>query len=117
MGRRRPRRAGPQLDWVLKPYTRYINEANELIWATDQVNLLGVRDGKATPLLASFGGGGSDFAWAGFESDWTTSMYNCGRWNVSSGGGGSVVGLGVLGTLTVTVADCMLMNFLLCVEQ
>jgi hypothetical protein len=28
-----------------------------------------------------------------------------------------VVGLGVLGTLTVTVADCMLMNFILCAEQ
>jgi hypothetical protein len=106
-----------QVDWVLKPYTLYVNDTAMPLWTTDQVSLLGVRGGKAMPLMASFGGGGSDFAWAGFDADWTTSMYTCGQWNVASGGGGSVVGLGVIGAITTTVGDCSLKNYLLCAEQ
>jgi hypothetical protein len=106
-----------QVDWVLKPYTRYVNAAGSLIWTTDNVALIGVRNGKPAATSGTFGGGGSDFAWAGFETDWTTSTLTCGRWNVSSGGGGTTIGLGFIGAVVTGVSDCANPNFVLCIEQ
>lgn len=40
------------LDWVLEPYTAYVNANGALLWVTDEVALLGVRTGSAQPLLA-----------------------------------------------------------------
>ncbi len=36
-----------QLDWVIRKYTYYYNSNNQLLWRTDGIALLGVRDGQA----------------------------------------------------------------------
>jgi Protein of unknown function (DUF1554) len=41
------------IDWVLQPYTAYVREDGTLIWITDEVALLGVRDGAQVMLLDS----------------------------------------------------------------
>ncbi len=41
------------LDWVLLPFTAYTNDVGDLVWITDDVALLGVRDGGQQPLLAA----------------------------------------------------------------
>jgi len=40
------------VDWVLEPYTAYLNANGALLWVTDEVPLLGVRTGSTQPLLA-----------------------------------------------------------------
>lgn len=40
------------VDWVLEPYTAYLNATGALVWVTDDVPLLGVRGGVSEPLLA-----------------------------------------------------------------
>ena len=39
-----------QNDWVLQPYTAYTNDDGEIVWITDEIALLGVRDGMPMPL-------------------------------------------------------------------
>lgn len=45
--------ASQSIDWVLAPYTAYVRPDGTLIWITDSVPLLGVRDGGQEDLLAS----------------------------------------------------------------
>ncbi|MGH1342166.1 MAG: DUF1554 domain-containing protein [Nannocystales bacterium] len=40
------------VDWVLEPYTAYVNANGALLWVTDEVALLGVRTGTTQTLLA-----------------------------------------------------------------
>lgn len=37
------------VDWPIQPYTAYVNNQEELIWVTDEVRLLAVRDGQQQP--------------------------------------------------------------------
>ncbi len=77
------------MDWPLSPYTAYVNEDGELIWITDSVPLLGVREGQpeallATPLQCSMPVPGSPcltvLAVTGLRADWRNSPSNCGVW-------------------------------------
>ena len=71
------------IDWVLDPWTRYLNDQGQLVWLTESVALLGV-DGNGTP---------HDFEHAlwvypennpvitGLNTDWTTQDdADCGGW-------------------------------------
>jgi hypothetical protein len=40
------------IDWPVKPYTAYVDSEGELVFITDHVALLGVRDGELEPALA-----------------------------------------------------------------
>src|SRR5690606_17119003 len=33
------------VDWPVKPYTAYVNTNNDLLWVTDDVALIAIRDG------------------------------------------------------------------------
>lgn len=69
------------VDWVLTPWTFYVRASGDLIWATDAVPLLGVRDGASVPLenpVYEFDILGPQWVLTGMEADWTTAVSsNC----------------------------------------
>lgn len=80
------------IDWVLEPYTAYVRENGLLLWITDDVPLLGVRDGGQLSLLASVVNECPEGficlegrAITGLETGWTTSTVDdCESWTSSS---------------------------------
>jgi len=69
-----PNEADFIIDWPLAPYTRYVNSLGDQVWVTDDVPLLGVRDGSAEPVESTVATGGGTFGWfvvTGMEQDWT----------------------------------------------
>jgi cysteine-rich repeat protein len=122
-----PRRAsktpfkGDGQDWVIAKYTHYFNYDGKLIWRTDNVPLLGVRDGKRSNLYAP-AYDGFNYPWSGWASDWTTlpddagpSEGTCRGWTDSSPDNHG----GFTGTELVTLESepCGSSAPLLCVEQ
>ena len=73
-----------QLDWVLQPYTRYVNDSNALVWTTDSSALLGVSNGTHQALLAPISGDDGWGAWGGFRNNWTSNPSTCSGWSSSS---------------------------------
>ena len=75
-------------DWVLKPYTRYVNKSGKLIWTTTEMPLLGVKGGAKYDWLAPIDEGpfdGYNSGWAGLARDWTTSTTGtCNGWTSRS---------------------------------
>lgn len=63
-----PFRGDGQVDWVIKHYTYYHAGNDDLVWRTDEVPLLGVRDGLRQNLLAEFL---DEYPWGGWKTDWT----------------------------------------------
>lgn len=86
--------ASDGVDWVLQPYTAYVRPFDgEVIWITDDVPLLGVRDGESQALDVSIGGvcpGRGEFGiegriMTGLNADWTTSAFDtCDGWTTES---------------------------------
>jgi len=114
---RTPYKGDGQLDWVLNPYTRYVNSSGDLIWTTDSVALLGVRDGKSASLVGPIRPGGYALAWAGVEADWTSSAANCEQWQSEMRDShGNAIRLESQ-TLTFEPATCDLQLSLVCVER
>lgn len=110
-----PNQGDLQVDWVLRPYTRYVNPAGELIWTTDATALLGVRDGQPMLLLHPIASGNTTYAWVGFGDDWTSGE-TCSHWT-SATGAGRVMQLGAA-TIQTSVMDCGTADLvLICVEQ
>jgi hypothetical protein len=66
-----PLKGDNQQDWVIKKYTHYYNSLDQLIWRTDAINLLGVRDGQRMNLYAK-AFTEVQYPWSGFANDWTT---------------------------------------------
>jgi hypothetical protein len=113
-----PYRGDGQVDWVLGPYTRYVNSVGDLIWATDEVRLLGVRNGRAAALQNPIQPGNADWAWGGFNDDWTASTDNCTNWTSSDGAGhGQSVRLDLTSVSTTPEWTCEVRIWLICVEQ
>jgi hypothetical protein len=74
------------VDWVLSPWTFYTRSSGDLIWATDAVALLGVRDGAAQDLENSVyfldAAGTDEQVVTGLEGDWTTAVSStCDGWS------------------------------------
>jgi len=112
-----PNKGDGQMNWVLKPYTRYINTEGDIIWTTDSTALLGVRAGTTaqlqTPLLAQNGA----LAWSGFNDDWTLSSENCKEWGAyDNATTGRAIRLDKLQIQTVS-GYCNENYYLVCVEQ
>jgi hypothetical protein len=75
-----PNKVANPIDWVIQPYTYYVNEAENPVWLTDDVALLGVRMGAFSPLKNQIGGTTS-VVLTGLNGDWTTlGADNCGGW-------------------------------------
>ena len=93
-----PFAADAPIDWPLQPYTAYVNTAGALIWMTDSVPLLGVRDGAAVSLQNPIADEDL-YYWTGFvtglSADWTTlASDNCNGWTSDSDDHEVHVGIG-----------------------
>jgi len=115
-------RGDGQIDWVLQPYTRYVNASNALVWTTDAAALLGVTNGAHQALLAPPAGDDGWGAWGGFRNDWTSNPSTCSGWTSSSA---SVSGAGIIVNATSaaqfpnnnTASPCSATRRLLCVQS
>ena len=69
------------LDWVLKPYTRYINLDDALIWFTQDIPLLGAtgNGGNAALVNAIHNATSGYGAWTGMTYGFVPSL-NCNNW-------------------------------------
>ncbi|MFN3181915.1 MAG: DUF4215 domain-containing protein [Nannocystaceae bacterium] len=86
------------IDWPLRPYTRYVNSFGDPIWITDDVPLLGVRDGapqEVENLLVNGGGPFGYFVVTGMEEDWTPLSSGSTCLNFSSSSSGLAMQLGM----------------------
>jgi hypothetical protein len=85
-----PYAADSLLDWPLQPYTAYANNNGTIVWITDDVPLLGVRDGGPEPLLAPLyecpaGQTCYGSKITGLDADWTAATsQTCNGWLSSS---------------------------------
>lgn len=77
------------IDWVLDPWTRYLNDADELVWITESVPLLGVDSAGdhhdlLHPLWVHVE---NNPAFTGMNIDWTTQVdADCNGWTLPAGG-------------------------------
>lgn len=106
---------------MLSKYTFYYNAANELIWTTGNVALLGVRDGSRKNLYADVFVTTGSYPWAGFTPDWTTQVNadsklenTCDGWTSETAG---LAGFVTADLMTATTEPCGSTSFILCVEQ
>jgi hypothetical protein len=84
-----PMMGNGQVDWVIQPWTQYVNALDEEIWTTTSLRLLGVTDDHAWSGLLHSVVPDIDFAWTGMYGDYTTSTHTCSGWTVTSGADGS----------------------------
>lgn len=110
-----------QQDWVIQKYTYYYTFDDKLVWRTDDVSLLGVRNGMRLNLYADIFEDAGSYPWAGWGADWTTfdgTEYRgtCKGWTTdsSSDGWGSFV---TKDLATAASEPCGASGLLLCVEQ
>jgi hypothetical protein len=114
-----PLKGDNQSDWVLRQYTHYYNALDQLVWRTDELNLLGVRDGRRMNLYAK-AFTGSQYPWCGYGNDWTTipdAAYSgtCMGWTY---GGADQQGSFCFEDLTNAAGEpCTGVASILCVEQ
>lgn len=81
-----PNTGDGQVDWVLFPWTAYVNEAGDLLAITDGAALLGVNDGGFSALANAIDPGNNGGAWTGMNQDWTAldGSENCNDWTAAS---------------------------------
>jgi hypothetical protein len=114
-----------QVDWVLKKYTHYYNDNNvELIWRTDEVALLGVRDGQRMNLYADVAVRLDFYPWSGFDNNWLeVPTNNSALDNTGTCRGWTTIASGEVGTFALAdlskgrAEPCSLGLPLLCVQQ
>jgi hypothetical protein len=110
-------------DWVVHKYVHYFNAKDQLVWRTDEIPLLGVRNGSRMNLFAdacdTLSG---NYPWSGWASDWTTLSDDatifkgtCGGWTIAGGTGYASFALADLKDAASEL--CGAMSFILCVEQ
>jgi hypothetical protein len=117
-----PNAGDGQIDWVIHKYTHYYNENDELIWRTDSVPLLGVRDGTRLNVYAkAFDPSSGNYPWSGWQADWTTFPDDgpdregtCANWTGATTGYASFVDDALMPYASEL---CGATSFILCVEQ
>lgn len=83
-----------QIDWALRPWTRYVRDDGELVWITDATALLGVRDGGPQPLLVPISESPGARAATGLRGNWVTELNSdCNNWTTNSTGASQFMGL------------------------
>jgi hypothetical protein len=123
-----PLKGDGQQDWVLHKYTHYFNESGQLVWRTDDVALLGVRDGKWMSIYAAaYDATSGNYAWSGWNDDWTTvtsddsnSRGTCNGWTTGGALDGPITGWANFAKTGLTLyasEPCGRKGPLLCVEQ
>ena len=77
------------VDWVLDPWTRYLNDAGDLVWLTESIALLGVDGAGDThdlhhPLWVQVE---NNPVFTGMNTNWTTQVdADCNGWTLPAGG-------------------------------
>ena len=88
-----PHAGDGQIDWVLTPWTRYVRDDGELVWTTDEIALLGVRDGKPQPVLVPIASQVVQRAATGLRGNWVTELNaDCNNWTSNSSGASQYMG-------------------------
>jgi hypothetical protein len=107
-------------DWVIHKYTHYYNFENKLLWRTDKVPLLGVRDGLRVNVYSDAFQVVSEYPWSGWRADWTTfaddvdSEGTCAGWTSTVKQSASFA---FANLMPAASESCSTTSFLLCVEQ
>ena len=85
-----------QKDWVISPWTRYVNSLNQLIWLTQTVRLLGVSSGAFKGLTNAIVVGSNSGYLTGMNSDWTAlaAGRNCAGWTSKTSVAQGMTGVG-----------------------
>ena len=124
-GRRRRATTTPFLgdnaqDWVIRKYTHYYSYfTGTLLWRTDAVPLLGVRNGSRVNVYADAFKAGN-YPWSGWQADWTTfpdatpNQGTCAGWTATSAGYASFAFADLMPAASEL---CESPSFILCVEQ
>ena len=108
-------------DWVIHKYTHYYSYVTgTLLWRTDALPLLGVRNGARVNVYADAFPATGNYPWSGWKSDWTTFpdttdyQGTCAGWTSTSAGWASFA----FADLTQAASEsCATSSFILCVEQ
>lgn len=74
-----------QVDWVLQPWTIYVNDKDEVVWATKEVALLGVVNGGPADLLHPIDASETYPVRTGLDQAWRNAEENCVDWTSASG--------------------------------
>lgn len=89
-----------QVDWVLEPWTEYVNADGERIWTTQSIALLGVdENGNWAGLDHPIADAGTD-AWTGMRDDYTAHDITCSDWTEDDPFGSLVEGSNGLASAT-----------------
>ena len=77
-----PNTGDGQVDWVLEPWTAYVNFEGDLLAITDAAALLGVHDGAFSNLTNPITPDDNGGVWTGMNQDWTAmgANENCNNW-------------------------------------
>jgi hypothetical protein len=93
------------IDWVLQPYTYYVNTYENLIWITRSVPLLGVDDGEFHDLVSPISSVVDCFV-TNLNVDGTTlQTNNCNGWSTSNGTASRQCGVPIFTTHEFIAAD------------
>ncbi len=111
-------------DWVLHPYTAYVNPSLQVVWVTGPIPLLGVipsliPNQPNVPMPLKNPINNAEVAvWTGMTSEWLSANVNCGQWKLLNGTGMVGNTLKKMGFLDATGALlCQKPSGLICVEQ
>jgi hypothetical protein len=85
-----------QVDWVLKPWTRYVNANGQPIWLTNKTALLGVSGTGFSGLTNAIVPGSNSGYITGMRSDWTIlqTNRNCSGWTSIASAAQIMIGIG-----------------------
>ena len=111
-------------DWVLHPYTAYLNPSLQVVWVTGPIPLLGVvpnqdpNQPNVPQMLKNPINNGEVVVWTGLTSEWLSANVHCGQWKSLVGQGMAGNAAKMLGFLDVTGPIlCQKPSGLICVEQ
>ena len=118
-----PNMGNGQVNWVLQPWTEYVNPDGVRMWTTTELLLLGVDDsntfvGLEAPLTPS-----TNFGMTGMLGDYTTSTLTCGDWSEATGSNLSFGQTHVVTDRFIGPPDngsgglCNLQHEFICIEQ
>ncbi len=113
------------IDWVLEPFTAYVNAGDELVWVTDDVPLLGVRRGVSASLVAPILplSGNPPGVLTGMTHAWTSPpQADCNGWTAATSAHDHSSGIPWLVELggfldNGALSGCDLFDRVYCVEQ
>jgi hypothetical protein len=112
-----------QVNWVLRPWTRYVNATGSPVWLTNKSALLGVAGGTFRGLTNPIAPSAASLTATGMAVDWTTlsSLRTCSNWTMTTGdldiGDAQRTNLEFLNTQSLYPCSAAGIYHVYCVEQ